>query len=73
MTLMAKTKNPAYRRQSISPTDADSRTDTIVGWTKNTSKPIFFLKNVKNHPKRKNSKMSRNMPELAVSPSTRGL
>ena len=104
-------------------TDADSNTDTIVGWTKNTSKPDFFekrkklsksqkLKNVlkyskicntpfdqrslihweawfpggpripknlifwkerKNHPKRKNSKMSRNIPKLAIYPSTRGL
>ena len=24
-------------------TDADSSTDTTVGWTKNTQKPIFFL------------------------------
>ena len=25
-------------------TDADSSTDTIVGWTKNTPKPDFFEK-----------------------------
>ena len=36
-------------------TDADSSTDTTVGWTKNTQKPNFF-ENGKNHPKRKNSK-----------------
>ena len=36
-------------------TNADSSTDTTVGWTKNTKNPIF-LKNAKNHPKRKNSK-----------------
>ena len=54
-------------------TDADSSTDAIGGWTKNTPKPDFFLKNGKNHPKRKNSKMSRNMPKLAIRPSARGL
>ena len=33
----------------------------------------IFLKNGKNHPKRKNSKTSRDMPKLAIRPSTRGL
>ena len=33
----------------------------------------IFLKNGKVHPKRKNSKTSRNMPKLAILPSTRGL
>ena len=28
-------------------TDADSSTDTTVGWTKNTQKPIFFFKRKK--------------------------
>ena len=28
-------------------TDADSSTDTTVGWTKNTQKPIFFEKRKK--------------------------
>ena len=36
-------------------TDADSSTDTAVGWTKNTAKPNLFDEQ-KNHPKRKNSK-----------------
>ena len=54
-------------------TDADSSTDTTVGWTKNTQKPNFFRKTEKNHPKRKNSKTSRDMPILAIYPSTRGL
>ena len=49
-------------------TDADSRTDTIVGGTKNTSKPDIFGKRKKNHPKCKNSKTSRNMPKLAIHP-----
>ena len=54
-------------------THADSSTDTTVGWTKNTQKlkfieEIFFL-----NAKRKNSKTSRNMPKLAIRPSTRGL
>ena len=54
-------------------TDADSSTDAIGGSTKNTPKPDFLLKTEKNHPKSKNSKMSRNMPKLAIRPSTRGL
>ena len=28
-------------------TDADSSTDTTVGWTKNTKNPFFFCKNKK--------------------------
>ena len=36
-------------------------------------KTRFFLKNGKNHPKRKNSKTSRDMPKLALHPLTRGL
>ena len=104
-------------------TDADSSTNTTIGWTKNTQKPDFFenrkyhlkckksktsrnmakfsdtpfdqrslihreawfpggprtpknqifLENGKNHPKRKNSIMSRDMPKLAIRPLTRGL
>ena len=34
---------------------------------------LIFLKNGKTHPKRKNSKTSRNMPKLGIRPSTRGL
>ena len=52
-------------------TDADSSTGTIVGWTKNIPKHVFF--NRKIHPKRKNSKTSRNMSKLAIRPSTIGL
>ena len=33
----------------------------------------IFLKNGKNHPKRKNSKTSRDTPKLAIRPLTRGL
>ena len=54
-------------------TDADSSTDTTVGWTKNTQKPNFFLKNAKKNPKRKNSKTSRDMPKLTIYPLIRGL
>ena len=53
-------------------TDADSSTDTTVGWTKNSRKPNFLEKG-KNHPKRKNSKRSRDMPILTIYPLTRGL
>ena len=53
-------------------TDADSSTNAIGGWTKNTQKPDF-LKNGKKSPKRKNSETSRNMTKLAIRPSTRGL
>ena len=45
-------------------TDADSSPNTTVGWIKNTQKPNFFEK-LKNHPKHKNSKTSRDMPKLA--------
>ena len=48
-------------------TDADSSTDTTVGWTKN------ILKKGKNHPKRKNSTTSRDMTILTIYPLTRGL
>ena len=54
-------------------TDADSRTNAIGGWTKNTPKPDFFLKTEKIIPKQKNSKTSRDMPKLAIRPLTRGL
>ena len=53
-------ENPAYGRRRI------SRPMRIVG-------PIQFWKNGKNHPKRKNSNMSRDMTKLAILPSTRGL
>ena len=52
--------------------DADSRTDAIGGWAKNTQKPDFFL-NREKHQKRKNSETSKNMTKLAIRPSTRGL
>ena len=42
-------------------TDADSSTDTTLGWTKNTQKPDFFEKR-KNHP---NSKKLKNVWKYA--------
>ena len=65
-------KNPAYGRKSI------SRPMRIVApiprqGGPSTPKNHFFLKNGKNHSKRKNSKMSRDMPKLAIYPLTRGL
>ena len=53
-------------------TDADSSTNTTLGLTMNTPKSIL-KKNKTNLFKRKNSKTSRNMPKLAILPSTRGL
>ena len=38
--------NPAYETKHLS-TNADSSTDTIGGWTKNTQKPNFFEKGKK--------------------------
>ena len=117
-----KTKNPAYRRQSISrpmrivapipqkggpkipkymiflkngkhhlkrkiqkrleicqnwrythrPEVSNPSGSVVSRWTKNTPKPELFEKQ-KNHPKRKYSKTSRNMPNLAIHPSARGL
>ena len=59
-----ETKNHATRRKKSRiwetkqlSTDADSGTDTIVEWTKNTPKQFFFEKQ-ENHQKRKNSKTS---------------
>ena len=65
-------KNPAYGRQSI------SRPMRIVAPIPQQGGPRIaknpnFLKNGKNHPKRKNSKRPRDMPILAIYPSTRGL
>ena len=70
--LLIKKKNPAYGRQSI------SRPMPIVAPMPQQSGPRIpknpnFLKNGKNHPKRKNSKTSRDMSKLAIYPSTRGL
>ena len=65
------TKKSRIRETKHLLTDADSSTDAIGGWTKNTQKPD--LKNRKNHPKRKNSKISRDIPKLAIRPSARGL
>ena len=47
----------------------------VVGWTKNSQKPKFYEKWKKSPKtqKRKNSKTSRDMPKLAIYPSTRGL
>ena len=53
-------------------TNADSTTDAIGGWNKNTPKPDF-LTNGKNHQKHKNSETSRDMPQLVIRPSTGGL
>ena len=49
-------------------TDADSSTDTTVGWTKNTPKPTCFEKQKKIIQNPKNSKTSKNMPKLAWFP-----
>ena len=44
----------------------------VSGWTKNTQNPDFFEKRIKSS-KTQNSKMSRDLPKLAIRPSTRGL
>ena len=55
-------KKSSIRETKHLSTDADGSTDAIGGWTKNTPKPDFFEKR-KNHPKRKKSKTSRDMPK----------
>ena len=40
-------KKPGIRETKHLSTDADSSTDTIEGWTKNTPKPDFFEKREK--------------------------
>ena len=51
---------------------ADSSTDAIGGWTKNTQKPDFFEKRKKS-PKLQKLRNSRNMTKLAIRALTRGL
>ena len=70
--IQALQKKSRIRGKSNLSTDADSSTDTTVGWTKNTEKPKKKL-NLKNFPKMKNSKTSRDMPKLAIYPLSRGL
>ena len=67
--ILKKSRNRETKHLS---TNADSRTDAIGGWTKNTQKTLF-LKNGKNHQNFKNSETSSNMTILAIRPSTRGL
>ena len=52
----------------------NNSTDTTVGWTKNTKKKIFFVLNRRKKiiQNAKKLKTSRNMPKLAIRPSTRG-
>ena len=71
-----KLKN-VLKYAKISDTPFDQR--SLIHWeawfpggTRISKNPIF-LKNGKNHPKRKNSKTSRDMPKLAIRPSTWGL
>ena len=42
-------KKSSIRETKHLSTDADSNTDTIVGWTKNTPKPYFSEKREKKH------------------------
>ena len=65
-------KNPAYGRQSISRPMRVVAPMPYEGGPRIPQNPIF-LKNAKNHWKRKNSKTSRIMPKLAIRPLTRGL
>ena len=52
----------AIRPQPEVSNPSGSMVSTMFCWTKNTAKPNLFEKR-KNHPKRKNSKMSSNMPK----------
>ena len=70
-------KNPAYGRQRISRrvrlvAPRVTPPQCTVGWTENTQKPEFFEKRKKSLKMRK-LKKSRDMPILAIRPSTRGL
>ena len=64
-------KKSCIRETKHLSTDADSSTDAIGRWTKNTPKPDFFWKTGK--VIKKNAKKYRNMPKLAICPLTRGL
>ena len=52
-----KRKKSRIRETKHLSTNADSSTDTIVGWTKNTPKPDFFEKGKKNHQNAKTQKV----------------
>ena len=73
MVITIMIKKSHIRETKHLSTDADSSTDTIVGWTKNTPKPNFFFKQKKSSKTQNSKKTSRNMPKLAIHPSTRGL
>ena len=60
-------KNPAHGRHQL------SRPMRLVEPIQNKTKCFYFFFKGKNHPKPKNSKMSRDMPKLAIRPLTRGL
>ena len=61
--LGAQSKNPTYRRQSIS---QPMRIVAPIPWQGGPRRPQNknFLKNKKNHPKHENSKRSKNKPKL---------
>ena len=65
---MSKKKSRTWETKHLS-TDADSSTDTTVGWTKSTQKPDLKKK----EKIIQNSKMSRSMPKFMIRPLTRGL
>ena len=49
MGVISHLKKYRIRETKHLSTDADSSTDAIGGWTKNTQKPDFFEKQKKNH------------------------
>ena len=64
-----------YAKISDTPFDQRSlihREAWFLGGPRIPKNPIFLI-NRKNHPKRRNSKTSRDMPKLAIRPMTRGL
>ena len=69
---LERRKKSRIRETKHLSTDADSSTDTTVGWIKNTQKPKFFVKRKKSSKTQK-LKKSRNMQKLAIHPSTRSL
>ena len=58
LVLISKEKSRIRETKHLS-TDADSSTDTTVGWTKNTQKPDFFEKQKKSSKTQKLKKVQR--------------
>ena len=59
--MLSESKKSRIRETKHLSTDADSSTDTTVGWTKNTPKPNFFEKRKKSSKTQKHLEICQNL------------